>query len=188
MTRPTLETLRPRGYWRVVPSELYSLIGLGAPALGFGAALIWAASRYERFAWILTPSQYPWQIWVLIFSGTLATAGGLGDWIFHRRYVTVGPKEHHSHLLALLTGGLPVFILMLIASALRDPSPLLLPIIAWVLYTAALICYDEFVFHRRRCTPIETLFHRLLVFGNGAAWMAWMHWCFVYKGGAYVAA
>ena len=133
MTRPTLETLRQRAYWRAVPSEFYSLIGLGAPALGFGLALMWAASRYERFAWILEPSQYPWQIWVLILSGTLATAGGIGDWIFHRRYVTVGPKEHHSHLLALLTGGLPVFVLMIIASALSDPSPLLLPIILTVL-------------------------------------------------------
>jgi hypothetical protein len=42
-----------------------------------------------------------------------------------------------------------------------------------------MICYDEFVFHRKRCGRYETMLHRLLVFGNGIAWLAWMHWCFV---------
>lgn len=156
-----------------------SLIGLGIPAFGFGGLLLWAATSAPRFAWVFSPSQYPWQLWVLMLCGSLATAGGVGDWLFHRCFVTVGPQEHKSHLMALLTGGVPVFVMMLAASALKENAWLLLPIIGWVLYTAALICYDEFVFHRRRCTPIETLFHRLLVFGNGAAWMAWMHWCFV---------
>ena len=59
---------------------------------------------------------------------------------------------------------------------------LLLPIIVVALFTATLICYDEFVFHRKRCGVYETLLHRLLVFGNGVAWLAWMHWCFVREG------
>jgi hypothetical protein len=59
------------------------------------------------------------------------------------------------------------------------PLQFLLPAIVVVLFIATLICYDEFIFHRRRCRPLETVLHRVLVFGNGAAWLAWAHWCFV---------
>jgi hypothetical protein len=38
--------------------------------------------------------------------------------------------------------------------------------------------YDEFVFHRR-CGRFETFTHRLLTCGNGLAFLAWTHWCFV---------
>jgi hypothetical protein len=41
-----------------------------------------------------------------------------------------------------------------------------------------MICYDEFVFHRR-CRRFETFTHRLLTCGNGLAFLAWSHWCFV---------
>ena len=42
-----------------------------------------------------------------------------------------------------------------------------------------MICYDEFVFHRRACGLYETILHRVLVLGNGTALLVWMHWCFV---------
>jgi hypothetical protein len=41
-----------------------------------------------------------------------------------------------------------------------------------------MICYDEFVFHRR-CGWFESFTHRLLTCGNGLAFLAWAHWCFV---------
>ena len=44
------------------------------------------------------------------------------------------------------------------------------------------ISYDEFVFHRR-CGPFERVTHRLLTFGNGLAFLAWAHWCFVRQAG-----
>jgi hypothetical protein len=109
----------------------------------------------------------------------------MSDWFLHRSGLTaVGKAEHRSHVAALAGGGVPLFLLMAAASVIARPQRLLLPILLVVLYTTVLICYDEFVYHRRRCKPLETLTHRLLVFGNGLAWTAWMHWCFV-GGGAH---
>ena len=174
----TLDQLRRQPERPLRLRETVNLFGLFAPALLFGLGLLWLGSSDARFEWATSPSAWPWQLWALTVCGVLATLGGIGDWIFHRLYVTVGPKEHHSHKLALLTGGLPLFVLMAAATLTPSPGALLVPILVVALWTTALICYDEFVFHRRRCTAIETLFHRLLVFGNGAAWLAWVHFCF----------
>jgi hypothetical protein len=87
-------------------------------------------------------------------------------------------------VLALACGGVPLFVLMSATSVIHRPNVLLLPIIIIAIFTTALICYDEFVFHRKRCGRFETLTHRALVFGNAIAWLAWMNWCFV-RGGAY---
>src|SRR6185436_8941480 len=84
----------------------------------------------------------------------------------------IGRAEHHSELLALGTGGL-LFALMAAASVVRRPAVLLIPVIVVVLATATMICYDEFVYHRKRCGRYETALHRLLVLGNGVAWLAW---------------
>ena len=91
--------------------------------------------------------------------------------------------EHRAHLAALGLGGGTMFILMSIASLVARPQVLLLPIVVVALFTCTLICYDEFLFHRR-CGRFETLTHRLLVFGNAIAWLAWTHWCFV-RGGTH---
>jgi hypothetical protein len=110
----------------------------------------------------------------------VATAAGAADWRFHRSGKTaIGRPEHRSELLALAGGGLPLFALMAAASVLPRPHVLLIPVLVVVLFTVVMICYDEFVFHRKRCGAYETLLHRLLVFGNGVAWLAWVHWCFV---------
>jgi hypothetical protein len=68
---------------------------------------------------------------------------------------------------------------MLLASCSTTPTNYLLPVLVCAIYTIVLICYDEFLFHWKRCRTLETILHRLLVFGNGLAWLAWMHWCFV---------
>ena len=67
---------------------------------------------------------------------------------------------------------------MAIASLIDRPADLLIPIIVALLTTTVLICYDEFAFHVRRCKPFETRLHRMLVFGNGLAFLCWMHWLF----------
>src|SRR6185295_19186634 len=120
------------------------------------------------------------------FCGCIATLAGMGDWAYHRWVAkcVVGKKERDCELLALAGGGVPMFVLMSLASVSRQPLAFLLPVLVVLLFTTALICYDEFIFHRRRCRRLETLLHRTLVFGNAAAWFAWAHWCFV-KGGAY---
>ena len=161
-------------------ADWLNIAGLFAPPALFGLCLMLVAKFHPDYGWLTDLGQWPWQLWAILASGTIATAGGVGDWRFHRSWVTVGPNEHHSHVLALFSGGVPLFIFMALASIIPTPEQVLLPIIAVTLYTTALICYDEFVYHMRRdCVPIETLFHRLLVFGNGLAWMSWMHWCYV---------
>jgi hypothetical protein len=156
-----------------------SLLALFVPAILFvlGLALL---RDDPRFAWLGNVSEFPWEFWTLALAGAMATTGGVLDWTYHRSGRTViGAAEHRSEVAALAAGGVPLFVLMAAASTADRPGPWLLPILVVVLYTTAMICFDEFVYHRRRCGKYETILHRLLVFGNGTAWLAWMHWCFV---------
>lgn len=160
-----------------------SLIALLIPGVAFGLGLL-LLGRQESFYWLKMPGQYPWELWLIALCGSVATLAGIGDWAFHRWMAkcAISKKERDCELLALAGGGLPMFILMSCASISPAPSRFLLPVILVLLFTTTLICYDEFIFHRRRCTRWETLLHRGLVFGNGIAWLAWAHWCFV-RGG-----
>ncbi len=177
---------------RTLPEELRgtkagyaSLLALFAPGLMFALGLFLARGN-PKFMWLSRPALYPWQLWVIACCGTLATAAGVGDWIFHRwkAKCVIPKKEKNCELLALAGGGIPMFVLMAAASLNPVPQRFLIPVLAVLIFTVVLICYDEFIFHRRRCRRFETILHRLLVFGNGTAWMAWAHWCFV-KGGIY---
>jgi hypothetical protein len=162
----------------VKPAAFLSLGLMFAPGIGFLAALWVLKDIFPQFEWVNDPAQYPWQFWAIGILGTIASLGGAGDWLYHKVYVTVGPREHHSHMLALGAGGV-VFVLMAAASVLTQPLLLLIPIIIALLVTATLICYDEFAFHVRRCKPFETMLHRMLVFGNGLAFLCWVHWIYV---------
>jgi hypothetical protein len=156
-----------------------ALVALFLPGLLFGLGLV-LVRDHPRFSWLTSFGLYPWEFWLLLISGAVATIAGWLDWRYHRSGKTViGRAEHHSELVALAGGGLPLFVLMAAASVMEQPLPLLIPVILVVLFTAVMICYDEFVFHRKRCGRYETILHRLLVFGNGLAWLAWMQWCFV---------
>jgi hypothetical protein len=157
----------------------WTLLALLVPGVLFGVGLF--LLRHDtRFAWLTYPSAYPWELWVIGVSGAIATTAGLADWRYHRSgAAAIGAREHRSELLALAGGGVPLFVLMSIASYLLRPGVLLLPVLVVVLFITVMICYDEFVFHRKRCGRYETILHRLLVFGNGIAWLAWTHWCFV---------
>jgi hypothetical protein len=168
----------PRNRRPVKPTAFFSLSLLFAPG-GFFLAALWLLKGISpHFAWVKDIAWYPWQFWGIGLFGIIATLGGAGDWLFHKIYVTVGPNEHRSHILALGAGSV-VFILMACASVVDQPFYWLLPIIVALLVTVTLICYDEFAFHVRRCKPFETMLHRLLVFGNGAAFLCWLHWIFV---------
>ncbi|MBZ4417779.1 hypothetical protein K8638_14905 [Myxococcus sp. RHST-1-4] len=149
------------------------------PGVLFGVALV-ALSRTPRFAWLTEPSLYPWELWVVAVAGTVATAAGVADWVHHRAAgLRVGPNEHKAELLALAGGGLPLFLLMCAASVAPRPLVFLLPVLVVLMGTLVLICYDEFVFHRRRCGRFEALLHRTLLTGHGLAFLAWAHFCFV---------
>lgn len=161
--------------------SLGSLGLLFAPGVGFIGALWLLKNTHARFEWVNHLAEYPWQFWGIALCGTIATIGGVGDWVFHKVYVTVGPHEHHSHLLALGAGGI-VFVLMAIASIIDQPLHMLIPMMIALSLTITLICYDEFAFHIKRCKPFETLLHRMLVFGNGLAFLCWVHWLFVLGG------
>ena len=58
---------------------------------------------------------------------------------------------------------------------------MLIPVLIALIVTVILICYDEFLFHRR-CRWGEVLAHRALTFGNGLAFLGWAHWCFARVG------
>jgi hypothetical protein len=157
----------------------WALIGLFLPGILFALGLITIRDQ-PRYRWLASVAEFPWELWTIAVCGLLATAGGIFDWRFHRSGRTaVGRAERHSEALALLGGGVPLFAMMAAASIVARPQALLLPILVVVLATTTVIAYDEFVYHRKRCGVYETFLHRLLVFGNGLAWLAWMHWCFV---------
>jgi hypothetical protein len=158
-----------------------ALLALLVPAVLFPLGLV-ALGGDARFAWLSRPADYPWEVWVVAVCGSVATLAGLADWRIHRSGTTVvGAREHRAHLAALGAGGIPLFFLMAGASLSTRPLGLLLPTLVVLILTVVLICYDEFLFHRR-CGRFEVLTHRLLTFGNGLAFLAWAHWCFV-RGG-----
>jgi len=155
------------------------LATLVIPAVGFLLGLQSLSGR-AGYPVLFDLGTYPWELWVLGVTGTVATVCGFLDWHYHvtgRR--PVGKRERHGELVALTFGGVPLFLLMAAASVSPSPRSYLLPVVVVALFTTAVICYDEFVFHRKACRRYETLLHRGLVLGNGAAFLAWMHWCFV---------
>lgn len=155
-----------------------ALLAMLAPAGLFPLGLLLLQDDV-RFAWLSRPTDYPWELWIIALCGTTATLAGLADWWIHRSGVTVvGVREHLAHVAALGIGGIPLFFLMAAATLSTRPHVLLLPILVMLVLTVVLICYDEFLFHRR-CGWLEMLMHRALTFGNGLAFLAWIHWCFV---------
>jgi hypothetical protein len=176
-----LLSLPPRS-WGSRIRESANLLASLAPGVLFGLALV-ALSRQPRFGWLTVPARHPWELWVIALAGTVATAAGIADWCYHRTAgVKVGPNERKAELLALAGGGLPLFFLMCAASVAPWPHVFLLPVLIVLMGTLVLICYDEFVFHRRRCGGFEALLHRTLLGGHACAFLAWAHFCFVREG------
>lgn len=157
-----------------------SLILLFFPALLF--ILLVLIYRDEAFMEVKSVFPYfPWQFYVLGIAGIVATTGGVLDWKFHRDplQMKIPKKERDAEAAALGLGGLPMFVLMWLAMASSKPSLFIIPIVIVLIYTVVAISYDEFVFHRKRCGKKENMYHRLLVFGNGLAWLSWFHFIYV---------
>ena len=123
---------------------------------------------------------FPWHFFMIFLCGVIATLGGVLDWNYHRNplRMKIPKKERDAEAAALGLGGIPMFVLMWLAMMSPNPSLYLIPIIVVLIYTVVAISYDEFVYHIKRCGTTENLYHRMLVFGNGAAWLAWLH--FIY--------
>lgn len=165
----------PPKHWR----DYLSLVLLFIPALLFGLLIL----IYHNNGKLRLSPVFPylsWQFGAIAFFGLVATAGGVLDWRFHRN--TLGmklpKKERAAEAAALGLGGLPMFLLMWFAMLSSHPSYFLIPILVVLIYTVAAISYDEFVFHIKRCGRLEHTYHRMLIFGNGLAWIAWFH--FIY--------
>jgi hypothetical protein len=167
-------TLR-KPIWR----EYLTLGLLFAPALLFGI-LILLYRNDGRLKPSLTFPYFRWQFCAIALFGLIATAGGVLDWRFHRNKLgmKIPKKERAAEAAALGLGGLPMFLLMWFAMLSSHPFNFLIPIIVVLIYTVTAISYDEFVFHIKRCGPLEHTYHRMLVFGNGLAWISWFH--FIY--------
>ncbi len=156
-----------------------SLSLLLVPAVLFGV-LLFLFKGHSKIQIVEQFPYLPWQFLMIIIFGTIATIGGVLDWKFHRDplKLKISKKERDAEAKALGFGGLPMFILMWLAMFSAKPTNFLIPIITVLIYTVVAISYDEFVFHIKRCEKIETRYHRMLVFGNGIAWLSWFH--FIY--------
>ena len=149
---------------------------------GLFAAGLLVLSLHHRLPWPgAGPAAVPWQAWLLAAAGLSSLGAAVLDYRYHTRSAagTVSPLEERAELIALGFGGFPMFLVMALASFAPDPRPLLPLVIGLLVFTTAWICYDEFVFHRRRCAAYERALHKVIVSGNGIAWLAWFHWVFV---------
>src|SRR4051794_14774129 len=82
-----------------------TLVALVLPGGLFGVGLL-LVRDHPRFAWLASVGRYPWEFWLLLASGVVATAAGVADWRFHRSgKAMIGRREHLSELLALAGGG-----------------------------------------------------------------------------------
>lgn len=156
-----------------------SLVLLLVPPSLFGL-LLWVFQDNARLQLRPDFPYLPWQFLVVGVAGTVATLGGILDWRYHRNplHLKIPKKERDAEAAALGLGGVPMFLCMGLATLRANPTGWLIPIVVVLIYTVVAISYDEFVFHRKRCGPRENVYHRMLVFGNGTAWLAWFH--FIY--------
>jgi len=167
-------------------SGVATLAGAAIPGVAFGLFLLLAARIDPRFAWVTSAAKTPWPVFVIALSGTLGLCGTTADFLYHRATPTpiVGAPEHRAHLLALFTGGVPLFLTMAAATLSQRPLLFLVPVIALAISVTVWVAYDEYVFHRRRkCSRLEKTFHLMANLGNAGAFLAWVQWIFV-NGGA----
>ena len=154
---------------------MLSLIAVLAPALAMPLLLCLAPSTWAlpRLAAL---GSWPAAFWGMAIAGILATVAGVLDWRFHRDGGRpIARAERRAELLALSLG-VPLFTLLTLASGPLPLRSVLVPIVGVALAMTALIVFDEVRFHRS-CGRYEALLHRLLVGGNGIAFLAWLAWC-----------
>lgn len=148
------------------------------PGAMFGGLLVLVSAHDARFAFVREPSGAPWPVLVIAGAGVVGAVGAVLDHKHHRaqRGPLVGALEHRSHVFALLSA-VPLFGVMAAATWMRSPGGLLVPAFALAMHVLGWVAYDAFVFHRRRRTDArEKTFHAMTTLGNGAAFLAWVHW------------
>jgi len=162
-----------------IVKQYLSVVLLLLPGILFGS-LLYISRDTATLEMTSTFPYLPIQFWIIGVFGSIATVGGFLDWKFHRNALNmkISKKERNAEALALGIGGLPMFALMFFAMMSKNPTYFLIPILIVLIYTVVAISYDEFVFHTKRCGRLENSYHRMLVFGNGIAWLAWFH--FIY--------
>jgi hypothetical protein len=156
-----------------------SLIFLFVPATLFGILLFLFGDQLHQKT-DSRPLWSSWQFYAIAVFGAVGTIGGVLDWRYHRDPLNmkIPKKERDAEAFALGAGGIPMFVLMWLAMMSARPAQFLIPILIVLIYTVVGISYDEFVFHIKRCGRRENRYHRMLVFGNGLAWICWFH--FIY--------
>ena len=168
--------IRGRG---LTATRVAGLLAFAIPGAGFILGLFAVRGRPE-FGFLEDAARWPLELWIIAFGGSVASVGGLADFVWHvRGHHEVSRREERGEVIALLCGGAPLFLIMAAASVAADPRPYLLPVLLVLMFTVVCVCHDEFVYHRRACTKTEALFHRVLIFGNSAAFLAWFFWIFV---------
>lgn len=60
-----------------------SVILVLTPGALFAGALVALHDADPRLGWLGDVTRYPWQFWGIALTGTIATAAGLADWLFH---------------------------------------------------------------------------------------------------------
>lgn len=149
-------------------------------ALGVAGLLVHAGD--PRIAW-LHPGR-SWHFAAIAACGAVASGAGMLDWRFHRTGGrTIPAEERRAEFVALMLGAGPLFLLMCCATLAERPGAWLVPVLLAAGATVVAVCRDEFRYHRR-CGRRETAYHVTLVAGMSAAWLAWMHGCFVARGAA----
>ena len=157
----------------------WTLIGAVLPGSLFAMLLVIAWRVDPRFSWVAHSWRAPWPIWGVAAGGLAGVIGSMSDYRYHRRWPVVGEPEHKSHLIALLSGGVPLFVVMAVATLTSRPALLIVPMVALVSYIVFWVAYDELVFHRkRRCKKAERVYHALSTVGNATALLSWAHWVF----------
>ena len=154
---------------------MWTLVAVLLPALGLPCLL--AVASGPGLPRLTAPAQWPPELWSIAITGGAATLAGVLDWWFHRMGGRRVPCAERRMELCALALGAVLFALLVVASVSERRGWLLAPIVAAALATAALVRLDERRFHRA-CGRYETWLHRLLVGGNGLAFLAWVHWCF----------
>lgn len=158
--------------------DYLSLGLLFVPAVGFCVFLYYNRAAIKEFSGGFP--YLPVEFLLIALFGIVATVGGVLDWFYHRNelQMKISIKEREAEAKALGLGGVPMFLLLWFATFSTHKNLFLLPIIIVLIYTVVLICYDEFVFHIKRCEAREHFYHKMLVFGNGFAWLSWMYYIY----------
>jgi hypothetical protein len=154
---------------------VFSLLAVLLPALAM-PLLLWLAPPAWSLPRLGSLASWPVAFWLMAIAGIIATGAGVLDWRFHRGGGRRIAREERRAELQALSLGAPLFALLTLASGVLPLSSVLVPIVGVALVMTALIVFDEVRFHRA-CGRYETLLHRLLVGGNGIAFLAWLAWC-----------